>query len=153
MKAHDDLTFNVIGETMAYYDLTFNVIGATMESPSKNPLACLYKPRVCGNKVELLRRNPCRVWLFFARPGAGLVDSRLTSPRDPSALLREVPLPLFLRSAPCRHELEQTLGDGEGQGSLTCCSSWGCRVRHDSASDQASANYESWSESSPSVFV
>ena len=75
MKAHDDLTFNmigaimayydlifnVIGATMAYYDLTFNVIGATVESPSQNPPACLYKPRVCGNKAELLRRNPCRV--------------------------------------------------------------------------------------------
>ena len=23
------------------------------------------------------------------------------------------------------HECEQTLGDGEGQGSLACCSSWG----------------------------
>ena len=73
MKAHDDLTFNKIGATMAYYDLTFNVIGATMahddltfnvigatmESSSQNPLACLYKPRVCGNKVELLRGNRC----------------------------------------------------------------------------------------------
>ena len=75
MKAHDDLTFTEIGATMAYYDLTFNVIGATMahddltfnvigatiESASQNPPACLYKPRVCGNKAELLRRNPCRV--------------------------------------------------------------------------------------------
>ena len=25
------------------------------------------------------------------------------------------------------HEFEQTLGDGEGQGSLVCCSSWGCK--------------------------
>ena len=25
------------------------------------------------------------------------------------------------------HEFEQTLGDSEGQGSLTCCSSWGCK--------------------------
>ena len=25
------------------------------------------------------------------------------------------------------HEFEQTLGDGEGQGSLGCCSSWGCK--------------------------
>ena len=58
MKAHDDLTFNVIGATMAYYDLTFNVIGATIESPLQNPLACLYKPRVGGNKAELLRRIP-----------------------------------------------------------------------------------------------
>ena len=24
-----------------------------------------------------------------------------------------------------RHELEQTPGDGEGHGSLSCCSSWG----------------------------
>ena len=23
------------------------------------------------------------------------------------------------------HEFEQALGDGEGQGSLACCSSWG----------------------------
>ena len=26
------------------------------------------------------------------------------------------------------HGLEQTLGDGEEQGSLACCSPWGCRV-------------------------
>ena len=25
-----------------------------------------------------------------------------------------------------RHELGQTLGDGEEQGSLECCSPWGC---------------------------
>ena len=25
------------------------------------------------------------------------------------------------------HEFEQTVGDGEGQGSLTCCSPWGCK--------------------------
>ena len=25
------------------------------------------------------------------------------------------------------HEFEQTLGDGEGQGSLGCCSPWGCK--------------------------
>ena len=24
------------------------------------------------------------------------------------------------------HELEQASGDGEGQGSLVCCSPWGC---------------------------
>ena len=26
------------------------------------------------------------------------------------------------------HEFEQALGDGEGQGSLVCCSSWGRKV-------------------------
>ena len=25
------------------------------------------------------------------------------------------------------HEFEQTLGDGEGQGSLACCSPWDCK--------------------------
>ena len=30
-----------------------------------------------------------------------------------------------------RHEFEQALGVGDGQGGLACCSSWGCRVRHD----------------------
>ena len=82
----------MIGATTAYYNLTFNVIGATMGGPSQNSLACLYKPRVCGNKAELLRRNVCPIWLSLARRGAGLADSKLTSPRDPSALLREVPL-------------------------------------------------------------
>ena len=28
---------------------------------------------------------------------------------------------------PNGHEFEQTLGDGEGQGSLVCCSPWGCK--------------------------
>ena len=28
------------------------------------------------------------------------------------------------------HEFEQAPGDGEGQGSLVCCSPWGCRVGH-----------------------
>ena len=26
-----------------------------------------------------------------------------------------------------RHEFEQTLGVGDGQGGLACCSSWGCK--------------------------
>ena len=68
--------------------------------PSQNPLACLYKPRVCSNKLELLRCNPCCLWLSLAPRGAGLADSRLTSPRDPSALLREVPLPLSFCGVP-----------------------------------------------------
>ena len=34
------------------------------------------------------------------------------------------------------HEFEQTPGDSEGQGSLVCCSPWGCRVKHDLATEQ-----------------
>ena len=34
------------------------------------------------------------------------------------------------------HELGQTLGDGEGQGSLACYSPRGCRVRQDLMTEQ-----------------
>ena len=34
------------------------------------------------------------------------------------------------------HEFEQTLGDDKRQGSLACCSSWRCRVKHDLATEQ-----------------
>ena len=37
-------------------------------------------------------------------------------------------------------ELGQTLGGGEGQGGLTCCSPWGCRVEHDWATEQQQGN-------------
>ena len=33
-------------------------------------------------------------------------------------------------------KFEQTLGDGEGQGSLVCCSPWGRRVGHGRATEQ-----------------
>ena len=34
-----------------------------------------------------------------------------------------------------RHESEQSPGDGDGQGSLACCSPWVCRVGHDWATE------------------
>ena len=38
------------------------------------------------------------------------------------------------------HEFEQTPGDSGGQGSLACCSSWGCRVRHNWATEKQQWN-------------
>ena len=35
------------------------------------------------------------------------------------------------------HEFEQTPGDGEGQGSLACCSPWGHRVGHNRVTEQS----------------
>ena len=35
-----------------------------------------------------------------------------------------------------RHELKQTSGDSEGQGSLACCSPWDHRVGQDSVTEQ-----------------
>ena len=39
------------------------------------------------------------------------------------------------------YELGQTLGDGEGQEGLACCSSWGCRVRHDWVTEKQQQSY------------
>ena len=36
------------------------------------------------------------------------------------------------------HEFEQTLGDGEGRGSLACCSPWGLKVGHNLVIEQLS---------------
>ena len=38
------------------------------------------------------------------------------------------------------HEFEQALGDGEGQGSLACCSPWGRRESDMTASEQKQQN-------------
>ena len=38
------------------------------------------------------------------------------------------------------HEFKQTLGDGEGQGSLPCCSPWGHRVTHNLMTQQQQQN-------------
>ena len=72
MKAHEDLTSNEIGATMAYYDLTFNVIGATMahddltfnviggtiESPSKNPRLAYINQEFVAIKPNCLDGTP-----------------------------------------------------------------------------------------------
>ena len=40
------------------------------------------------------------------------------------------------------HEFEQALGNGEGEGSLMCCSPWGSqRVRHSWATEQQNCSY------------
>ena len=106
MKAHDDLTFNeigatmayynltfnVIGATMAYYNLTFNVIGATMESPSQNPLLAYINQEFVAIKQNCSDGAAVASDCLLLPEGLGwrTAGSPLTSPRDPSALLREV---------------------------------------------------------------
>ena len=84
MKTHDDLTFNEIGATMAYYDLTFNVIGATMahdnltfnvigatmEGPLQNPLLAYISQEFGAIKRDCLKREPLsRLIVFRLRRG------------------------------------------------------------------------------------
>ena len=44
------------------------------------------------------------------------------------------------------HEFEQTPGDGEGQGSLACCSPWGQSVRSDLATELNTTNINNGTE-------
>ena len=62
--------------------------------PRKTPLLAYINQEFVAIKRNCLDGTP------VARRGAGLADSKLTSPRDPSALLREVPLPLFVERPP-----------------------------------------------------
>ena len=46
------------------------------------------------------------------------------------------------------HEFEQALGDGKGQGSLACCSPWGCK---ESDTTEQLNNNNKWTSSGPVV--
>ena len=44
------------------------------------------------------------------------------------------------------HEFEQTPGDSERQGSLVCCSPWGCRVEQLLTEQQQRGHLKTWGE-------
>ena len=60
-------------------------------------------------------------WVSFPSPGH--LPSPGIEPRSPA--LQTNSLPADPPGKPNGHESEQTLGDGEGQGGLACCSPWG----------------------------
>ena len=49
------------------------------------------------------------------------------------------------------HEFVQTLGDGEGQGSLVCCSSWG--HKESDTTEQLNSNNRALKEGSVSMSI
>ena len=65
------------------------------------------------------------------------------------------------------HELGQTLGDGEGQGGMACCSPWGCKesdmtgqlnnkLRNSISKNEAAigaTDKESWEKNETSMFL
>ena len=96
-EAHNDLTFNVIGATMAYYNLTFNVIGATLANPS--PLLAYINQEFVAITRNCL--DGTLSLLIVSRSARGWVGrQQATFLWDPSALLREVPLPLSAECPP-----------------------------------------------------
>ena len=60
-------------------------------------------------------------WVSFPSPGHLPIPG--IEPRSPA--LQTNSLPADPPGKPNGRESEQTLGDGEGQGGLSCCSPWG----------------------------
>ena len=52
-----------------------------------------------------------------------------------------------------RHELEQTLGDGDGQGSLVCCSPWGRKESDTTERLNNNNNIELWIEENRCSYI
>ena len=80
MRAHDDLTFNIIGANMAYYDLTFNVIGATMGGPSRTPLLAYINQEFVAIKWNCSEGTPVHLIVSCSPRGwAGRQQAHLSS--------------------------------------------------------------------------
>jgi len=105
------------------------------------------------NSTEIKPVNPKgnQPWIFFGRTNAEAEAPILSPPDEKGRLIRKDPdagkdwkqekgttedemVGWYHRLD--GYEFEQTPGDGEGQGSLACCSPWGCRVGHDWATEQ-----------------
>ena len=115
-----------------------------LEKTLENPLDC--------REIKLVNPKGNQSWIFIGRTDAEAEAPLLLPPDAKSWLIRKDPD----AGKDCRRkekgmtedemvgwqhwlkgrEFEQALGGGEGQGSLAWCSPWGCRVRHDWATEQ-----------------
>ena len=115
-----------------------------LEKTLESPLDC--------KEIKPVNPKGSQSWIFTGRTDAEAEAPKLWLPDVKNLLVREDPdagkdwrqeekgstedemdrWPHQLNG----HEFEQALGDGEGQGSLACCSPWDHRVRHDLATEQ-----------------
>ena len=113
-----------------------------------------------SKEIKLVNPKGNQPWIFIGRTDAE-VEAPLLCPSNVKSQLFWLSLEktLMLGKTECRrrrrqrmrwmdgwhhwlngHELEQTLADSEGQGSLVCCSPWALqRVGHDWATEQQQA--------------
>ena len=107
------------------------VLGKTLDSP----LDC--------KEIQPVHPKGNQSWVFFGRTGVEAETPILWSPDAKSWLIGKDPDAgkgwrqekrmtvsemVGWHHRLNGHEFEQALGDGDGQGSLACCSPWGCKV-------------------------
>ena len=114
-----------------------------LEKTFESPLDCrrsnqsILKEIIPGYSLEglMLKAESPILWLPDANSwliGKGLDDGK--DRRQEEKMTEDEMVELHHQLS--GHESEQTLGDGEGQGSLVCCSPWGPRFAHDLATEQ-----------------
>ena len=116
---------------------------AVLEKTLESPLNC--------TEIKPVHPKGNQPWIFIGRTDAGAETPVLWPPDAKSWIIRKDPDAgkdqrqekgmtedemVGWDHRLNGHEFEQALGDGKGQGSLACCSPWGCRVRHDWATEQ-----------------
>ena len=94
-------------------------------------------------EIQPVHSKGAQSWMFFGRTDAKAETPILWSPDEKSQLVRKDPDAgkeeekgttedevVEWHHQLNGHKFEQTQGDGEGQGSLACCDSWGCKKSH-----------------------
>ena len=110
---------------------------------SRSTLSCFFKTVWRNNIIKPVNPKGNQLWIFFGRTDAEAEAPILWPPYVKSQLTVKEPDAgkdwrqeekgttedemVVWHHRLNGHKFEQTLGDGDGQGSLACCSPWGCK--------------------------
>ena len=124
------------------------VLEKTLESP------------LDSKEIKSVNPEGNQSWIFIGRTDAEAEVPKLWPPNEKSRLIRKDPDAgknwgqeekgmtedemVGWHHWLNKHEFEQVPGDGEGQGSLACCSPWGRRVGHDWETEQQEQRSSLW---------
>ena len=123
------LSFSILAFSLASFFfligvyLIYNIILVVLEKTLESPLDC--------KEIQPVHPKGNHSWILFGRTGA---DSPILKPPDAVKDWRQEEKRMTedemvgWHHQLNGHEFEQAPGDGDGQGSLACCSPWGCKT-------------------------
>ena len=118
---------------------------ALLEKTLESPLDC--------KEIKPVNPKGNQYWMFIGRTDAKAAALSLWLPNEKSWFRKEWCWERLKAGGqghdmvgwhhrPHGHEFEQTLGDGEGQGSLWCCSPWGRKESETTEDRRTSVSFE-----------